>query len=301
MDKTQSTSQTILFADIAGSTRLYEKLGDKLARNMVAACFEIMNAVVRAYQGHMVKTIGDGVMGCFASPDAATHAAVGMQEAVSTDGRLAPENVRLHIGFHHGPVIEADNDLYGDAVNVAARMAAQAKAGQIITSRHTLGMLDPKLCATARMVDHARVKGKSDLIEIFEIAWGQPEELTMMGTLTNEMVNTAARQRVLMTLDLQDQHVSIDHEHPAVTLGRDQSNRLVVDNPKVSRLHARVEVRKDKFILIDRSTNGTYVYPEGQEMLLLHRDEVTLDGEGFFSLGQAVNPDSPLAIRYLGL
>ena len=101
-----------------------------------------------------------------------------------------------------------------------------------------------------------------------------------------------------MTLDFRDRHVSIDHEHPVATLGRDLVNRLVVEDPKVSRLHARVEIRKDKFILIDRSTNGTYVHPDGRKMFLVHRDEAALDGEGFFSLGQEVAPDSRLAIRY---
>ena len=112
------------------------------------------------------------------------------------------------------------------------------------------------------------------------------------------MISTAAGRHALMTLDLQDQHVRIDPQHPVITLDRGQSNRLVISSPKISRLHARVEIRKGKFILIDQSTNGTYVYPEGREMLRLRRNEVMLDGEGYFSLGQAAAPDAPLAIHY---
>ncbi len=301
MAEPPSASQTIVFADIVESTQLYERLGDTAAKKLVTSCFDIMHAVITANQGHVVKTIGDEVMARFATPDTAAKAAVELHEAVAADGRLAPENIRLRIGFHHGPSIEAQDDFYGDAVNVAARMASQAKAEQIITSRQTLEKLNPEFYARARMVDQARVKGKTDPIEIFEIAWGQPEELTMMGTITRQMFLQDYQVQVLMTLDFEDRHVRVDPEHPTVTLGRDPSNHLVVDNPKVSRLHARVEIRKGKFILTDQSTNGTYVYPKEGKMSHLRRDEMPLGAEGYFSLGQAVRPDSSLAVHFMSI
>jgi class 3 adenylate cyclase len=301
MDHAQGPSQAILFADIAHSTRLYDRLGDTVARNLVALSIDVMKAVVRANAGEVIKTIGDGVMSRFLSADAAATAAVRLHEAMAMDRRLKSNNLRLRIGFHIGPVIEEDDDLYGDAVNVAARMTAQAKAGQIITSRQTVQTLNKKHHATARMVDQTRVKGKARLMDIFEITWGQPEELTIMRNNVCEMVAPVSRQHTLMTLKLQRQHVSIDLENPIVTLGRNQTNRLVINNPEVSRLHARIEFRKDKFILIDQSTNGTYVYPVGHKMLYLRRDEVLLEGRGFFSLGQEVRPDSPVAVHYLCL
>jgi class 3 adenylate cyclase len=301
MDHAQGPARAILFADIADSTRLYDRLGDTAARNLVALAIDLMKAVVRTNAGEVIKTIGDGVMGSFPSADAAAAAAVRLHEAMAMDRRLKSDNLRLRIGFHIGPVIEEDDDLYGDAVNVAARMTSQAKAGQIITSRQTVQMLNKKHRATARMVDQTRVKGKSRLMDIFEITWGQPEELTIMRNNVCEMVAPVSRQHSLMTLKLQRQHISIDLENPIVTLGRNQTNRLVINDPEVSRLHARIEFRKDKFILIDQSTNGTYVYPVGHKMLYLRRDEVLLEGRGFFSLGQEVRPDSPMAVHYMCL
>lgn len=292
-------AHAIMFADIADSTRLYDRLGDTLARNLVAACIDIMTSVVHTFAGQVIKSIGDGVMSRFPSADAAAKAAVQLHEAVATNRRLKPYNLRLRIGLHHGPVIEEDDDLYGDAVNVAARMTAQAKAGQIITSRQTVHMLNPALCATARLVDHARVKGKPRPIDIFEITWGQPEELTIVRDKARDMVMPGSPHHILMTLEFQDQRVSIDPEQPIVTLGRDLSNRLVVNDPEVSRLHARIELRKDKFILIDRSTNGTYLYLVGHKMLYLRRDELALEGRGFFGLGRTVVPESPMAVHYM--
>ena len=86
-----------------------------------------------------------------------------------------------------------------------------------------------------------------------------------------------------------------------VKLGRDQRNRIVVNHPRVSRLHARLELRKGKFILSDQSTNGTYVYQVDHKMVLLRQDEIILDGEGYISLGQAAAPDSDLAIYFHSL
>lgn len=297
----QPPSHAILFADIADSTRLYDRLGDTVARKIVALSIDIMKTVVRANVGEVIKTIGDGVMSRFLSADAAAEAAVRLHEAIAMEERLKSNNLRLRIGFHVGPVIEEDNDLYGDAVNVAARMTAQAKAGQIITSRQTIQVLTSKHCASARMVDKTRVKGKARLMDIFEITWGQPEELTIIRNGVREMAAPASIQHSLMTLKFQRQHISIDLENPIATLGRNETNRLVINNPEVSRLHARIEFRKDKFMMIDKSTNGTYIYPVGYKMLYLRRDEILLEGRGFFSLGQEVGPDSPMAVHYMCL
>jgi class 3 adenylate cyclase len=299
MDSEQLSSHAILFADIADSTRLYDRLGDAVARDLVVLAIGIMKTEIRDNAGEVIKTIGDGVMGRFPSADAAAEAAIRLHEALALQEHLKSNNLRLRIGLHVGPVIEENDDLYGDAVNVAARMMAQAKAGQIIASRQTVQMLNSKHSASARMVDQTRVKGKACLMDIFEITWGQPEELTIIRSKVREMVPPAFPLHTLMTLKLQRQHVSIDLEHPIVTLGRNESNILVVDNPEVSRLHARIEFRKDKFILIDQSTNGTYLYPTGCNMLYLRRDEVLLEGRGFFGLGQEVGHDSPMAVHYM--
>ncbi len=301
MNQAPTLFQTVMFADIAGSTRLYDQLGDALAKNMVDSCIRLMGRIVVANRGGIVKTIGDEIMCRFDHPDAAARAAAAIQEAVSTVPDLLSNNIQLRIGLHHGAVLEDGKDLFGDAVNVAARMAGQAKAGQIITSGPTLGVMSTETAKTARLVDQAQVKGKQNTIEIFELAWGQPEELTLMGTLTGQMVTTPASTDSLMILDFDDQHISVSHDRPVVTMGRDDSNRIVINHPKVSRLHARIEIRKDKFILVDQSTNGTYLHPKSGQMILLRRDEIPLVGEGIISLGQKPGQADPLTVYYQAL
>jgi len=301
MAASETIYQTILFADIAGSTLLYDKLGDVRALSLVTTSIELMNTAVKTNKGKVVKTIGDEVMGRFDTPDAAAMAAVCLQEMISTNAELAKYNIQLRIGLHHGSVIEEEDDIFGDAVNVAARMAGQAKGGQIITSQFTLDMLKKERAATARLVDKTRVKGKHQVMDIYELSWGQPEELTIIGANTGQIFCRPASPEAILTLDLHDQHISVSNEQPVVTLGRDAGNRIVINDPKVSRLHARIEMRRDKFILVDQSTNGTYIQIKNSDIIMLHRDEVTLQDEGLISLGQEIIPNSPLTIQFRSL
>lgn len=290
--------QTILFADIAESSRLYESLGDARALSLVSACLEKINVTVFEHQGKVVKTIGDEVMCVFNSPDQAAAAAVCMHEAVSSDSCLTPYHLRLRIGLHHGSAISEDGDYFGDAVNTAARMVAQAKAGQIITNRSTLELMSPDRHSTARLVDQTRVKGKQETFDLFELSWGQPEEQTMVTTRVGEFIEENQRRYARLTIEYGGQSFEVNQIQPVITMGRDPTNHVVVEDPKVSRLHARIEKRRDRFFLVDQSTNGTYLVPGNGEMIMLRRDEAGLTSTGRLSLGEPVSPSSPHIITY---
>jgi len=298
MPESTSLYQTIVFADIAGSTQLYENLGDARACDLVSKCLEEIARIARWHQGRVVKTVGDEVLCRFDEPDLAARAAIDMQETVAGDPDLSAAGVKLHIGLNYGAVIEEANDLYGDVVNVAAHMVGQAKAGQIITTKYSLDMMSADIGNAARMVDQAQIKGKQAAIAIFEIPWGQPEEITVVGTHSREMIDNPSVRDALLILDLQDQHVSVNYEQPVITMGRDASNRIVVNHPKVSRLHARVELCKGHFNITDQSTNGTYICPTNSDTVILRRDEDRLEGDGIIYLGKEAKPDAPHAIHY---
>ena len=127
---------------------------------------------------------------------------------------------------------------------------------------------------------------------------GRPEELTMTTTLGGEQASCAHLQRVSMRLTFEECEVRSNQDAPVITLGRDATNTIVVNDPKVSRLHARIELRKDKFILIDQSTNGTYVTREDGQTANVRRYEILLPESGAIGLGQQATPDDPLAIRF---
>ena len=127
----------IMFADVAGSTQLFEILGDDKARSTIAETLELLTNVINAHNGTVIKTIGDEVMCTFPEADDSANAATEMQETLEDANEMRDEGpeIKVRIGMHFGPALLEGGDVFGDAVNVAARMAAQAKGGQIITTK----------------------------------------------------------------------------------------------------------------------------------------------------------------------
>ena len=287
---------TILFADVCGSTKLYETLGDTIARDTVSKCVSIMDEETKRNAGRVVKTIGDEVMSVFEDPSAAADAAAGMQERISSGLVVQGKSIAIRVGFHFGPVIvEADGDVYGDAVNTAARMAGQAKAGQTLTTSATSEKLSDVWKASTRQIDRAAVKGKKDEIDMIELLW-QREDVTRMSTSFKPSGGETKKARLF--LRYRDQAVEVNELHSSVVMGRADENDLVVKNTLISRLHARIELRKGNFVLVDQSINGTYVRTSSGEELFVRRDNYPIKGSGIIGLGQRLAPESPDAISF---
>jgi len=294
-----TTSQlTILFADIAGSTRLYDTYGDFKARELISSCLSQLKELARENDGTVIKTIGDEIMCTFQTPDQAAETARQMHEEISFNPTMAQANIHMRIGFHHGDVISEPGDVFGDAVNVAARMVELAKGDQIITNKETLSQMKVALRRRARVVDRTRVRGKDEILEIHELIWGKPEQMTMSSSFTEEMMASLTTEKDFLQIRYLQHRILVDHERPILTMGRGVANHLIVDDPLVSRMHARIELQRHRFMLIDESTNGTFLKIENQETLFLRRDRVRLYGEGLIGLGQKVGEDAPLAIRF---
>lgn len=116
--------------------------------------------------------------------------------------------------------------------------------------------------------------------------------------MTDSPPDMNSQTDALLVLDLEKQHVSVSYEQPNITMGRDSKNRIVVNHPKVSRIHARIELKKNAFVLTDQSSNGTHIHPSDGDAIVLKKDEWTLEGDGIIYLGKAATPDSPNAIHY---
>jgi class 3 adenylate cyclase len=289
----------ILFADVVGSTQLYEQLGDAKARQMVGRCLDFMREATEANKGSVIKTMGDEVMSTFPTADDAMNAARRMQEQISTDPELAHENghVAIRIGCHFGPVVQEHRDIFGSAVHTANRMTSQAKAKQIITTLSTVERLSPEWQSTARQIDIATVRGKADEVVLFEVLW-QPEEATSMLPTVGLGRNKNVRPKRL-SLRYQGREVTVGEGRKSATLGRAEDNDVVVKGNLISRLHARVEASRDKFTLVDESTNGTFVQTNTGEEIFVRRDSTQLTGEGVIGLGRVAQPGTALAVHYV--
>lgn len=286
----------ILFADVVGSTQLYDKFGDTKASETVASCLDIMKDATFQFNGTVIKTIGDEVMSTFEAVDEAMGAAVMMQTRISAAGKKEDGiPVAIRIGCHFGPVVQEQNDIFGAAVHTANRMTSQAKAKQIVISGFTVEQMSPELRNQSRQIDVATVRGRLDEVALFELVW-QPEESTSM-LPTIEWENKAGKASRLL-LNFKDSTVEVTDQNKSVNMGRADDNDVVVKGNLISRIHAKVEMRRGKFVLIDQSTNGTFLQNiQGQEKFI-RRDSTELADEGTIGLGRMEEPGSALAIYY---
>ena len=272
----------VLFADVSGSTRLYEKLGDKEALHAVERCINRMTRATEQFKGRVIKTIGDEVMAVFDTAEAGMDAACSMQQKVDDLPPVRGIKLAIRVGFHFGPAIEEAKDVFGDTVNTSARMAGLAKAGQIITTADTVNALPALLRQSTREIDALSVKGKAEDVHVCEVLWQESDDLTMKSASVAP-APAAAR----MTVRHGGDEKAIDASHGVFSLGRDAACDIIINDRRASRTHARIERRRDKFVLIDQSTNGTYVTFDGEAEFALKREEVILRSKGRISFGHA--------------
>lgn len=279
----QVSEVSVLFADVSGSTKLYETAGDAVAHAAIEKCVSIMRDKTLGAKGRVIKTIGDEVMSAFATADQAADAAIEMQSAISELPPVGNTQIGVRIGFNHGPVVERDGDVFGDAVNLAARLAGVATKGQIITARDTVMLMSPMLKAATRAITTIQVKGKAQEIQVYELIWQQSEDMTTLASQKSVYKPKNAKLRLLA----QGSELVLSTERPTLALGRDAAADLVIKERMASRAHGKIERRLDKFILTDHSANGTFVTIEGDKEIVLRREEFTLRGHGWIAFGQS--------------
>lgn len=273
----------VLFADVSESTKLYDTVGDAVAHKLIDECVAMFKQRTMAHDGRTIKTIGDEVMATFPTALQAMHAAVEMQNAINAIPHpVAGMQMGARIGFHFGAVVPQDNDVFGDTVNLAARLTDLASKGQIITSSDTMDALPPLEKMSCRRLHSIPVKGKAEEICLCEVLWDETDDAAtiVVGRRTASAVTASLR------LSYRDLIVVLPRDGKTMTLGRDATAHMVIADRMASRIHCEIELRGDKFVLLDRSANGTCVTIDGQGELVLRREEFTLRGHGFITLGQ---------------
>src|SRR3954469_239559 len=279
----ETAQAAVLFVDVSGSTRLYESAGDAVAHAAIDQCITIFKDKTAVIGGRVIKTIGDEVMSTFPDSSSAAGAAIEMQNAIDELPPVANTKIGVRIGFHFGPLVERDGDVFGDSVNLAARLAGLASKGQIMTSRETVELMSPIMRSSSRRLYSIEVKGKAQAVDLYEILWQQTEDQTTLAT-NRSMVKqklTALRLKYL------DQEIVLEGARTSLTLGRDKAGDMVIVDRMASRQHGKIERRLDKFVLSDHSANGTFVMVDGDKEIVLRREEFTLRGKGWIAFGQS--------------
>jgi adenylate cyclase len=278
----KASEAAVLFADVSGSTKLYETAGDTVAHAAIEKCVNLMREKTVRATGRVIKTIGDEVMSAFPTADAAADAAIEMQSGIAELPAVGTTKIGIRIGFNYGPVVEREGDIFGDAVNLAARLSHVATKDQIITAKDTVMRMSPMLKSSTRAITTIQVKGKVEEIQVYELIWQQSEDMTTLASSKSIFKPKKTQLRLIV----QGAEMILSPERPAVALGRDATADVVIRERMASRSHGKIERRLDKFILSDHSANGTYVTVEGDREIVLRREEFTLRGHGWIAFGQ---------------
>ena len=171
-------SLSFLFTDLKGSTELYARVGDLVAYELVRKHFHLLNAIVAAEGGAVVKTIGDAVMATFSTPDRALAAALRMREAIRDVGNdMRQEDLLLKIGIHAGPclavMLNDRLDYFGQTVNIAARIQGLAVSDAIFASKPVIDYPQSSAllqnAGIAPLPQSVALKGVAGEVPVYEI------------------------------------------------------------------------------------------------------------------------------------
>lgn len=292
----RTTELAICFADICDSTSLFEEYGDDEAREIVGHVLDVISEVIEDYNGTVVKTIGDEVMGTFPELVAAASAVTKFPQTVRAEEDLAALGIEIRVGMCFGSVVqEEDGDVYGDAVNTASRLVDWARPDQVVTTAKTLKPLPDFFQSRTRNLGSTTLRGKEQPVEIVELLGEQSgSNLTVVEDRDPEAVTSEAQH--VLSLTYEDETVRI--EQGPLMLGRGSKSDVQISDSRVSRTHAVIERQRDSFVLTDSSTNGTYVQIGDEEVIFLHREQLRLHGSGQMSLGRHVTADDAHLVHF---
>lgn len=288
----------VMFADVAGSTAMYENMGDSVARERISKALNTLISICKRHQGELVKTIGDEILVYFMDIDLSVLAAQSIQETIEDDRSPETVGLSIRIGMHFGSVILEDNDIFGDTVNVAARIVAMTKARQILFSGAVADRINSEdIKLKTRQYDRIKVKGKEKTLDVFMYDWEEEGDITNMatGNMTNPF--RAGKDGGLL-LTYKSKTTRMDLNSDAVNLGRGKDCELVINGDLISRFHAKITARRGKFVLTDQSTNGTFVRTLDGQNVFLRQEELTLFSSGVISLGKNVDKSQQNLLYY---
>jgi class 3 adenylate cyclase len=302
---TQISDLTVLFADLRGSTALYETLGNAEATSVVTHCISALTKSVAEAGGHVVKTLGDGLMAVFPTPPPAVLAAAQMQDVLDTIVSRGSERgaspglraLRLQVTLARGEVVEMAGDCYGDAVNVAARLLDHAGDNETLITVEVLQGLPPEQRARFRSLDRMVLRGRVEPVQVHVAGGRRGGGGDQVPTQFGGDVASVAEPEGLRLVWLDMNRVFASQQMPVV-LGRSPQATFCVDDSRVSRSHARVDWHGGSFQLTDLSYNGTYVRFADGEIVSLRRGSCTLHGSGTIGLGGSPRDPTSACVQF---
>jgi len=277
----------VLLADITGSTPLYEKVGDSEAARRIGRCIDWMRDTIEDGGGVFVAAKGDDVLATF---QVACHALDVIERILA---QMPMGGLSVHAGLHHGTVVSTRGDVFGDVVNLTARLAGSANPGEVLISRDFAMQLPRARAETLRPLNAMTFKGKSEPVDVFSL--NEDTQFLAAGR-GGDATRLAARGNAAVLLGYGDTRQLVE-EGLSVSLGRSPDNDLVIEKPWVSRRHATIAVTGGRVQLTDRSSYGSFLAIDGAVELVARRETVVMTGAGRLSPGASVaHPDAAVIV-----
>lgn len=285
----QQRKLVVMFADVSGSARLFERLGDTEAMHAVERCLKRMNRSIEGYRGRTVQIVGDELLAAFESAEDACQASIDMQQRIADLPPVSGLKLTIRIGLHIGTVTEeADGQLSGEVITSTARIVGTARRDQILASSHLIAGLPQNGSIRIReMKELGSITQNGEQLGLFLIEWLSQAATSSAHPLSAPSIMPNGQSRLCVRY--RGKAHLLDEKTPVLTLGRDLGNKLQIEDRKASRLHARIEKRADGYYLIDTSTNGSFVSFNGKQEILVRRHEILLEGNGGICFGTSRN------------
>jgi class 3 adenylate cyclase len=285
-----NASTTVVFADLSGSTGVFESHGNALATEAITSLTQWIGGVCIQHSGRVVKTLGDGVLAVFPTAGPAVDAVVEMQRDHQSRMREWPKHLRmkLKVGIAAGEVVELDSDCYGDAVNVASRLSDVSGPEQILATDTVVAQISrPPYGVRFRNLGPIPLRGKSEARVVFRVEWREDADSTgLTQPAPLELTRKKQEARGSVQLSCLTQHASFGWDDLPIEVGRASEAHFIVNDSRVSRLHARIDRHNGVLVLSDVSSYGTWLRFEGSPTeISLRRDECVLHANGEISLG----------------
>ena len=287
-----SVQTTVVFADLMGSTGVFETIGNARASRVVTQLTQWIGDIFVAHNGRVVKTLGDGVLAVFPRAPDAISAVVDVQRSHQKRIASAATTTRMpiRVGVARGEVEFVDGDCYGDAVNVASRLSDLSGPHQIWANNLSLEQSEEGDGVRFRPLGPITIRGRAEPCAVFQVEWHEnanSDFLTMQASLDSQSQqldkDVLGGEIELSWLDVRKRFRSVQLP---IHIGRVSQAEFVVNDPRVSRAHARIDWRSGSILLVDVSTYGSWVrFSGGGADLLLRREECVLHGKGEIALG----------------
>lgn len=282
-----------MFADVCDSTAIYEEVGDTQALALINGLFARLEKKIKSCGGAVVKRLGDGLVCQFRDPNAAFRAACQLQATAVKGTASAPRKLSIKIGYNYGPVVLKGGDVFGDTVNVCARLVALANPEQVLTTRQSVDALNSGLRVRCRELYPTKVRGRVGEISVCDVLWRTDPDVTETG-LAAEMPGRTGQW--ILTLSYAGETFTVED---GARMGRDKTNEIVVASTLASRVHARILVRDGNYFIVDQSSNGTYLLIDGSTReVRLRREEAVLGERGWIGLGKPASSHGAHVLRY---